>query len=151
MPSTPAQAADLPTPAQLPEADVVIFDGQCRFCLSQAQRLARWDKRRRLAFLSLHDPEVRRRWPQLSHQQLMEQMYVAASDGPLRGGAAALRYLSRQIPRLWALWPLLHLPASLPFWQFVYRTVAQRRYRFSRYVACDEGATCHLHRGRREN
>ena len=51
----------LPTPEQRPAADVVIYDGQCRFCTAQAQRLARLDRGERLAYLSLHDPSLPQR------------------------------------------------------------------------------------------
>ena len=141
--------ADLPTPRQRPDADIVIFDGKCRFCIGQVERLARWDKRGRLAFLSLHDEEVGRRWPHLSHQQLMDQMYVVDGGGDCHGGAAALRHISRHIPRMWPLVPLLHIPGTLPFWQLLYRGVAKRRYRFSGSAPCDDEGTCQLHHGPR--
>jgi predicted DCC family thiol-disulfide oxidoreductase YuxK len=140
--------ADLPTPSQRPDTDIVIFDGKCRFCTAQVQRLARWDKGRRLAFLSLHDPEVARRWPQLSHQQLMEEMYVVDRSGNCFGGAAALRHLSRRIVRLWPLVPLLHLPGTLPLWQIVYRWIARRRYKLQGQTACQDDGTCRVHQGR---
>ena len=149
--STPASTTNLPSPHQRPDADVVIFDGKCRFCIGQVQRLARWDQRGRLAFLSLHEKEVARRWPQLSHDQLMEQMVVVDSENRCRGGAEALRYLSRQIPRLWPLFPFLHLPGTLPLWQILYRWVARRRYRFSGNAPCDEDGTCQLHHGPPDN
>jgi len=56
----------LPTPAKNPTADVVIYDGHCRFCTNQVQKLARWAGGR-LTFLSLHDSEVAKRYPQLSY------------------------------------------------------------------------------------
>src|SRR5688572_9009508 len=79
----------LPAPAERPEADVVIYDGHCKFCTGQVKNLARWDTRGRLAFLSLHDAEVPRRFPELTHDQLMEQMYVVDQKGNRYGGAAA--------------------------------------------------------------
>jgi predicted DCC family thiol-disulfide oxidoreductase YuxK len=137
----------LATPGERPEADIVIFDGRCRFCTAQVRRLARCDTARRLAYLSLHDPEVARRWPDLSHQQLMDQMYVVDTQGHRYGGAEALRYLSRRLRLLWILMPVLHLPGTLPFWQKLYRWVAGRRYRFRGSEPCDDEGTCHLHHG----
>ena len=66
----------LPDPDERPAADLIIFDGQCRFCRGQVERLARWDYRQRLAFISVHDPRVRERFPNLTHEQLMQDMYL---------------------------------------------------------------------------
>ena len=96
-----------------------------------------------LAFLSLHDPEVYERYPELTHDQLMRNMVVVDRAGRRHVGAAGLRQLARVIPRLWWLVPILYLPGTLPLWQWLYSQVASRRYRLGR-VACDEG-TCHLH------
>jgi len=138
-------AVALPTPLERPAADVVIYDGHCRICTAQIKRLARWDGGRRLAFLSLHDPQVAARYSDLSFDQLMRNMVVVDRLGRRHIGAAAIRYLSRRLPRLWPLAPLLHIPGSLPFWQWCYRQVADRRYRLGGQEACGDDA-CRLHR-----
>lgn len=138
----------LPSPDERPDADVVIYDGNCRFCTGQVERLARWDGGGRLAFLSLHDPWTASRYPDLSHDELMENMYLVDRRGRRHRGAAAFRYLSRRLPRLWWLAPLMHIPFSLPLWQFIYRQVAKRRYRWGKVEACEDDA-CAVHRGRR--
>jgi predicted DCC family thiol-disulfide oxidoreductase YuxK len=142
--TTVTPATNLPTPEQRPDADVVIFDGQCVFCSGQVQRLARWDRNERLSFLSLHDPVVAERYPDLTQQQLMDEMYVVDQFGGRHGGAAAFRYLSRKLPRLWPLAPLMHIPLTLPIWQWGYRQVAKRRYRLAGKQACD-GDACEVH------
>lgn len=134
----------LPTPAERPNADVVIFDGNCGICSGQVGRLANWDRAGRLAFLSLHDPEVAARYPDLTHDELMANMVVVDRDGRRHAGAAAFRHLSRHVPRLWWLAPLLHLPGTMPMWQWVYRQVADRRYRLSEAAGCATGA-CAVH------
>lgn len=138
---------DLATMEENPEADVVIWDGHCKFCLSQVQRLSRWDSGR-LAYISLHDPRVKDLVPALTFEQLMEQLWVISPRGDneavLRGGGAdAIRYLSRKLPWLWPIMPVLHLPGLMPVWRWLYRQVAKRRYRIAG-KNCDEG-TCSLH------
>lgn len=146
MPSIVAETAEpLPSPDERPEGEIVIFDGHCRICRGQVERLRRWDRGGRLAFLSLHDPEVARRFPDLSHDDLMRNMVVVDRRGNRHRGAAAIRYLSRRMPLLWWLAPLLHLPGTLPIWQWFYRQVADRRYRFGRIEDCQDGS-CSLHR-----
>lgn len=137
---------DLPGVVDLPDADVVIYDGQCQFCRNQVERLNRWAGGR-LAFVSLHDPWVVQHVPGLTHEMMMKQMYVISRDGRQYGGAAAIRYLSRKLPRLFWLAPLIHIPGTLPFWQWGYRLVARRRYRIAGRAGqtCD-GDACRIHR-----
>jgi len=145
----------LPSPHDLPQADIVIFDGQCIFCTRQVRNLQWWDGKNRLAFLSLHDELVAQRFSELSHEQLMSQMYVIPVLHPDQhyGGAAALRYLSRRLPKLWFAAPLLHMPFSLPLWQWLYRIVANRRYKIAGRSGqeCDPDGTCDLHFKKQES
>lgn len=134
----------LPTPGERPQADILIFDGHCRMCRAQVERLHRWDSRDSLAFLSLHDPQVAERFPDLSYDELMQQMVLVDQQGKRHRGAEAVRYLSRHIPRLWPLVPVLHLPGSLPLWRWCYRQVAHWRYRLGGRVECEDGA-CAVH------
>ncbi len=133
----------LPDPDQLSGTAVVIWDGKCNFCRSQVERLSRFDGNGRLSYLSLHDARVAERYPQLSYDQLMEQMWVVTPDGKQFGGADAVRFLSRYLPRLWWLAPVMHLPLTMPLWRYLYRLVAQRRYKIAGENC--EGGTCHLH------
>jgi len=137
-----AEKSELPSPGDLPNAAVLIYDGDCKFCLRSVAKIHRWDGADRIAFLPLQDPLVAKAYPDLSQEELMEQMYLVDQQGTRHGGAAAFRYLSRRLPRLWALAPLMHIPFSLPLWQFFYRQVAMRRYWFGG-KRCDDG-TCRI-------
>jgi predicted DCC family thiol-disulfide oxidoreductase YuxK len=125
----PSAEKPLPTPAERPHADVVIFDGDCRICTAQVRKLPWWDCQRRLSYLSLHDPEVARRWPDLSHDRLMQEMVIIDRDGNRHWGAEAIRYLSRRLRRLWWAAPILHFPGSMLLWRPRYRWIARNRYR----------------------
>lgn len=136
--------APLPDPDRSPATDVVLYDGKCRFCLGQVRNLQRLDwPGTHLSFLSLHDPRVADRYPDLTHQQLMEQMYVIDQAGGRHVGSEAIRYLSRRLPLLWPLAPLLHLPGTAALWRWGYRQVAKRRYRLAGKT-CD-GDSCSVH------
>ena len=136
-------AGDLPDPDRFSSRAIVIWDGTCNFCRAQVERLRRFDPGGRLTYLSLHDPRVAERFPELTHQQLMDQMWVVTPDHRRYGGADAIRFLSRLLPRLWWLAPIMHFPFAMPVWRFLYGVIAQRRYRLS--GANCEGGTCHLH------
>ena len=141
----------LPDPAELPDADVVIYDGDCNFCIAQVKNLRRLDCcGGRLSFLSLHDPRVAERYPDLTHDQLMAQMYIVDSQGRRHGGGDAVRYLSRRLPLLWLAAPILHLPGSATLWRWMYNQIAKRRYKLagkkSGKPAC-ENDSCAVHFG----
>src|SRR4029079_15001319 len=78
---TAENAIHLPTPDENPDADVVIYDGHCKFCTAQVQNLARWDHTGRLALLSLHAPLVESRYPELTYDKLIEELYVVDQRG----------------------------------------------------------------------
>ncbi len=71
-------------------------------------------------------------------------MYIVDQQGRRHRGAAAIRHLSRRLRRLWWLAPVLHIPFSLPLWQWLYRQIADRRYRFGTIDSCEDGA-CAIH------
>ena len=135
--------APLPSPAERPDADVVFYDGHCGICTAGVKRLLWWDCQQRLAYLSIHDPEVQRRWPDLSHERLMQEMAIVDRDGNRYWGPEALRYLTRRLRRLWWAAPLAYFPGGMLLWRPLYRFVARNRYRFSKR-SCDSG-TCSLH------
>jgi predicted DCC family thiol-disulfide oxidoreductase YuxK len=149
MPNTasPPAAIHLPSPDENPDADVVIYDGHCKFCTGQVQNLARWDgSGRRLAFLSLHDPLVASCYPDLTYDQLLQEMYVIDRRGTRHAGADAFRYLTTRLPKLYVLAPLMHIPFSMPLWRWGYQQVAKRRYLLMGKTAdaCENDA-CHIH------
>jgi len=137
----------LPSPDEFPGADVVVFDGDCQFCTGQVSNLRRLDGKNRLAFISLHAPEVQARYPDLTHERLMKEMVVVVQNGDRYGGAAAFRYLTRRLPALWILAPLMHIPFSLPLWQWCYRQIAKRRYLLNKRKGSNqcENDQCSIH------
>jgi predicted DCC family thiol-disulfide oxidoreductase YuxK len=124
-----------------PARDTVLYDGQCRFCRSQMAILRRLDLSGRLALTSLHDPSVPRDFPEIPREDLLEQMYVIDSRGQARGGADAVRYLSRRLVLLWPLALLLHIPGTMPLWTRLYAFVARHRLKIA--GACEDG-NCRL-------
>jgi predicted DCC family thiol-disulfide oxidoreductase YuxK len=143
-----ASSAGLPDPDQSGGSHVVIYDGHCNFCRTQVRNLRRLDCcGGKLSFLSLHDPRVADRYPDLSHDQLMQQMYVIDPSGKAYGGADAIRLLSRRLPLLWLAAPILHFPGTARLWRWMYNQVAKRRYRLAGQ-SC-EGDTCSIHLNRK--
>ncbi len=134
----------LPSPVDYPQTDVLIYDGHCRMCTAQVQRISRLDGKHRVTFISLHDPYVAEHYPDLTHDAMMKDMYLIDRRGRRHKGAAAFRYLSRRLPKLWPIAPLMNIPLTLPIMQWVYRQVAKRRYRFGKLDECENGS-CSVH------
>jgi len=122
----------LPDPDDHPNADVVIYDHSCRICRTTVAWLNRLDGRDRVAYLPLQDERVGRRYEDLSRSELEKHVYVIDVKGQRWSGAAAVRRLSRKIPALWPLVPLLHLPGSMPIWNWLYKQISRRRHMFNR-------------------
>lgn len=141
---------ELPDPDSRPElpsqSDVVIYDGNCNFCIGQVRNLRRLDiGGKRLSFLSLHDDRVAERYSELSYDELMAQIYVIDESGTAHGGSEAVKYLTWRLPILWPVMPLLHLPGTAGLWRWLYNQVAKRRYKLAGKKACDSnGCSVHL-------
>lgn len=121
-----------------PSRDTVLYDGQCRFCRGQIAILRRLNLGGGLQLTSLHDPRVAVDFPEISRADLLEEMFVVDRRGRVWRGAGAVRYLTRRLVLLWPLAPLLHVPGSMPLWQWLYRVVARNRYRIA--GSCEEGS-----------
>jgi predicted DCC family thiol-disulfide oxidoreductase YuxK len=124
-------------------SDTVLYDGECKFCTRSVAMLRRLDVTGRLQFMSLHDPQVAALYPSLTFDMLMREMWVVSAGGEKYGGADAIRYLSRHMPLLLPLAPLLHLPFTRRIQRAAYRAIANRRYAISG-GDCG-GGTCSLH------
>jgi predicted DCC family thiol-disulfide oxidoreductase YuxK len=118
----------LPHPDDRPQADVVLYDGECNFCIRGAQRVNTWSSGERVAFLPIGSAEVAERYPDLGPDRLQREMVVVDRSGRRHGGADAIRYLSRRLPKLWWLALPLHIPGFMPLWRFLYRVLARNRY-----------------------
>jgi predicted DCC family thiol-disulfide oxidoreductase YuxK len=143
--SQPAIETGLPTLADRPGADVVIYDGKCGFCQQQMRKLDGWDKDGQLAYVSLHDPKVAEGWPDLNKDDLMREICVVSKDGGRFQGADAFRYISSQLRALWPVSLAMRIPWSMPIWRFLYRRFARQRYWLSRRYTCkDDSCDAHL-------
>jgi predicted DCC family thiol-disulfide oxidoreductase YuxK len=118
---------------------VVLYDGDCGFCTRWRDRLSPRDRDGRVEWLSVHDPSVSSRFPDLDRDDAMRQMYVFAPDGKLHKGSEGWRELFEVLHGLSWLAALYRIP-GVPFLiRHLYRFIARRRYSLS----CS-GAGCRL-------
>jgi predicted DCC family thiol-disulfide oxidoreductase YuxK len=55
-----------------------------------------------------------------------------------------VRYLSRRLPLLWIVAPILHLPFTAGIWRWMYRQVAKRRYKIAGKTCENDACTIHF-------
>jgi predicted DCC family thiol-disulfide oxidoreductase YuxK len=135
----------LPHPADHSQRDVLIYDGDCRFCLQQVTKLANWDSQGRLSFLPLQDPYVSDQYPDLDRDELMKEMLLITTAGDRYRGVDAAREIVQHLPPLRWLKFWFGVPGAMSISRVFYRIIARWRYRiWGRVNPCDHG-TCDIH------
>lgn len=108
---------------------IILYDGGCDFCVSQARKLARCGAGK-LVMRSFREPGVLEQFPGLTREQCMKEIKLVVPGGPVYGGAEAIvRSIHLGHPVLGA--PLLGYYLPLLRWiaDRCYARVARNRYR----------------------
>jgi predicted DCC family thiol-disulfide oxidoreductase YuxK len=124
---------------------VIIYDGHCRFCTAQANRLA--GNGGRIVLRSFHDAGVLDNYPSLTHEACMEELKLVGPDGRIYGGAEAVfRAFAFRHRFLGKILRLYYIPGIRSMADWGYRLVARNRYRIAGKSSeeCDTGA-CKRH------
>ncbi len=108
---------------------VLLYDGECGFCLTWIARLRRWDRAERIRCLPAGDRATDPALPPIPDAALREAMHLVTPDGRILPGGRALPELIRYLPGGPVLRPLLRLPGVPWITDRVYRWVARRRHR----------------------
>jgi predicted DCC family thiol-disulfide oxidoreductase YuxK len=120
----------------------VLYDGTCRFCLAQANRLRRFTGGR-VAFENSYAPGVPERFPMLppfSLEHKLGEMKFVDTDGQLHGGAAAVSgaLIAAGGPLGWLAYSYRFPPIRIVA-DWGYKQISRRRYKIA--GQCDE-TTC---------
>src|SRR6185295_1832159 len=106
-------------------ADILIFDGDCRFCNAQAARLKRWAGPR-LETMPLQTPGLLEAVG-LDYDTAMTAMHLLTVDGIIYRGLEAAVQALRHRPILGWLAKLYYVPGCKHLGDFGYRLVAKNR------------------------
>lgn len=135
-------AAYLPERTTPPGKHVVLYDGNCRFCIAQVARLRRWAGDRLVA-VNFQAPGALDALPGVTHDACMEAMIHVAPDGRLhRGFEAVARAVATRRP-LGLVAFGYYLPGVKQACDAIYARIARNRYRLAA-KDCPDGA-CALH------
>ena len=107
---------------------VLIYDGHCRFCISQATRLQRW-VRGRVRLESFRDSGVIARYPGLTEARCERALQLVEPDGRIHSGAEAVAYALRLRPLLAPIAWLYQVPVLRQIVDWGYGTIARNRFR----------------------
>src|SRR3989442_2665633 len=122
-----------------PGKHIVLYDGQCKFCIAQSSKLLRWGRAGSLELADFQDPRVLLRFPGISHEACMSAMHLVTADGRVYWGfEAAVQALATR-PVLGRLAYLYYLPGIRQLCDMLYALVAKNRYRLlGKVVAAGE-------------
>ena len=108
---------------------LVLYDGNCGFCVSSVQRLQALDWLGRLRYASARDPEVLAAHPAVDPHKALERLHLVPPGGrPVLEGFHAFRWLAGRLPVFWPLWPLLWVPGVPALGTRIYDLVARKRF-----------------------
>jgi predicted DCC family thiol-disulfide oxidoreductase YuxK len=114
----------------------LLYDGTCRFCTAQAERLRRLG-RGHVQVESAYAPGVRERFPMVPQEGVMGEIKLVEADGRVLGGAAAIARTLQLgggalglLAGLYRFWPVRPLADA------GYRVIARNRYRIK--SRCDD-------------
>lgn len=107
----------------------IVYDGACPFCLRQMERIRRWDRRSRFAFMASQDPNLLAQFPQLADQDLLTGLRLVESVGDVHVGADAVYHIARRLPRTQRLAWIYRIPGLRFLWRKLYALIAARRQR----------------------
>jgi predicted DCC family thiol-disulfide oxidoreductase YuxK len=125
--------------------DLLLFDGDCRFCIQQVERLKRW-ARNQLDALPLQTPELLETLG-IPYGAAMSAMHLVTVEGGIYRGIEAAITALRHRPVLGILVRCYYVPGIKQLADLGYRLVARYRYALmGRAVARGEcNGSCALH------
>ena len=121
-----------------PGQAIVLFDGECPFCLKTLDIVKRFDWRKKLFYQNSRD---RRNLPKadvpLDPDKLLEEMHLLTPDRKrVFTGFDAFRWMAFRIPLFVFLVPFLYLPGVPRLGRKAYLWIAKNRFKL---VPCYKG------------
>jgi predicted DCC family thiol-disulfide oxidoreductase YuxK len=113
-----------------PRSPVLIYDAECRLCLSSKKWIERWDRRHRIHFLPFQNPEAKKLAPELGEMTCIDAMRLVGPDGSISSGVEAFRKMLPFLPLGRALALFFLIPGAPRLALKIYGHIAENRYRW---------------------
>lgn len=107
---------------------IIIYDGNCDFCLRCVRFLASWDTHHRLRMVPFQDSATLARLPVIPLTALALAMHLVTPSGGVLAGAEAAPAILRLLPGGRPLAALFRLPGIPALAARLYETVARNRH-----------------------
>ena len=135
------------------DKQVIVYDGECRFCQWSIRRIQKLDRRDQFEYLPRQAEGVAVRFPRLEESdfntglRLVSTRSEPTESAPTGGeviyvGSDAIYEIYRRMPPLHLITWLYRVPVFSTFFRACYGLVARNRHRFGK-VECDT-ETCGL-------
>ena len=106
---------------------VLIYDGECPFCLKQIERIKRRDTEASFEYVPRQTPGLDERFPRLAEGDFDSGMRLIQPDGIIHVGADAVYHIARRLPGWRRLAWLYRLPGLHGLARLAYGWVAAHR------------------------
>lgn len=122
-----------------PDPAIIVYDGNCRFCIRQMRWIQARDSRQVFEFVPSNSDGLFDRFPCLREQNLNSGLRVILSPDEVAAGSDAVHAIARRLPRWRYLAWIYNIPGTKPLWQAAYAWIAARRYRWAQ--RCDDSCS----------
>ena len=130
------------------EKPIVVYDGECRFCMWSLNRIKSKDKKGQFDYLPRQTEGIEEHFPKLASSDFNTGMRLMMSKDYIYVGADAVHQIYRRLPPFHLVAWLYRVPILHWFFRGGYALVAKYRHLSGR-VTCDTG-TCELSFGERQ-
>ena len=126
-----------------PETPLIIYDGQCNFCINAIRRIRKKAKEGQFNYIPNQDPNLYTAYPQLVKFLSHEGMRFINKKGKVFCGADSVYQIYRRLRWSRYIAWIYVVPGIHRICKIVYFIIAKNRYRLSRTVCdsdvCDAG------------
>ncbi len=114
------------------QSGVVIYDGECAFCINQVHRIQQLDRKAQFEYLPRQDSNTELRFPVLATEDFNSGMRLISPEGKLYVGADAIYQIAMRLPGLKYIAWLYQVPGIRQLAQLAYAWVAANRKKLAR-------------------
>ncbi|SRR5579875_1139172 len=113
------------------EKPVVVYDGECPFCIRQIDRFKRWDKKGALQYVPRQQEGLEERFPVLAQGDFNAGMRFIGTDGNVAVGADAVYEICKALPAFGAFAWIYRIPGINQLARAAYAWVAANRMKLA--------------------
>lgn len=118
--------------------NIVLYDDQCAFCISQTRLLRRLDWFGAFRFQGISDPPSLELVPNVKREDLSAAIHCVTKDGKVYRAARCFRFLAMRIPLLFPLAIVMWIPGMIWVAEKIYARIARNRQFLGGFFGCGE-------------